>query len=198
MEPLTERQQQILDFVAHYSDGNGRPPSVREIARHFRIASPKAITDHLGALERKGHLRRRAGIARGIDLTQKQGGIPIVGRVAAGLPITAVENVEGSLEVGTMFGRGPFFAVRVVGESMRDAGIRDGDFVVVRKDGAVENRQIAVAYIDGDATVKRFHKHKNGYRLDPENPLFDPIYVDHTTSEFRLAGPVVGVIRKVL
>lgn len=197
MQPLTPRQQQILEFIRDHDEQNGRPPSVREIARHFRLASPRAVSDHLDALERKGHLQRRPGIARGIELTQGRGGIPIVGRVAAGLPITAVENVEGSLPVGGIFGRGEFFAVRVVGESMRDAGIHDGDFAIVRKDAPVAERQIAVAYIDGEATVKRFFKTASGYRLDPENAAFEPIPVDASTPDFRLAGPVVGVIRKM-
>ena len=196
MEPLTIRQREILDFIEIYSDEHARPPAVREIARHFRMASPKAVTDHLGALERKGHLRRHAGIARGIELTRRSGGIPIVGRVAAGQPITALENLEGSLDVGGVFGKGECFAVRVAGESMKDAGIHDGDFVIVRKDARVEEHQIAVAYIDGSATVKRFHKTASGYRLDPENQAFQPIHVDETTPDFRLAGRVVGVIRK--
>lgn len=197
MEPLTDRQRQILQFIESHADQHGRPPSVREIAGHFRIASPKGVSDHLAALERKGHLNRQAGIARGLQLVRRSDGVPIVGRVAAGAPITAEENIEGSLDVGGVFGRGEFFAVRVVGESMKDAGIHPGDFVIVHKDARVETNQIAVVYLDGEATVKRFHKTSDGYRLDPENPAFQPIFIDESTPDFRLAGPVVGVIRKL-
>lgn len=197
MEPLTDRQRAILEFLGEHAREHGHPPSVREIAAHFGIASPKGVSDHLQALERKGHIRRKPGLARGLELVNEPGGIPIVGRVAAGSPITAVEHVEGTLDVGAVFGRGSFFAVRVVGESMRDAGIRDGDFVIVREQARVEEGTIAVAYVDGEATVKRVRKTETGYRLDPENSAFEPIMVDETTPDFRLAGPVAGVIRRL-
>ena len=144
MEMLTDRQRAILEFLREYAREFGRPPAIREIARRFGIASPKGVSDHLQALERKGYIRRVKGLARGLELMHEPAGIPIVGRVAAGLPITAEENIEGSLDVGSVFGRGSFFAVRVVGESMRDAGIHNGDFVIVKAEGSVEEGAIAV------------------------------------------------------
>lgn len=174
----------------------GRPPSVREIARHFGMASPRAASDHLAALERKGYLRRSPRTARGLELLQTRSrGLPVVGRVAAGAPIEALEHVDEELDLGAMAADGRRFAVRVVGESMRDAGIRDGDYVIVEKDARVENGKMAVAYIDGEATVKWFERTAKCIRLLPDNPEFAPIVVDDTTPDFRLAGPVVGVIR---
>lgn len=194
-EDLTARQQQVLEFVQATSAERGRPPTVREIATHFGFASPKAASDHLAALERKGWIKKERFVARGLATEELPIGIPVVGRVAAGLPIDAVEHVEDHLPVGNLFGPGRFFAVRVVGESMRDDGIRDGDHVVVRMDSEVRQGQIAVAYLDGSSTVKRFHKTANGYRLDPANEAFAPIDVTSESGEFRLAGPVVGVLR---
>lgn len=194
-EDLTARQQQVLDFVQATSTARGRPPTVREIAAHFGFASPKAASDHLAALERKGWIKKERFVARGLATEEAPVGIPVVGRVAAGLPIDAVEHVEDHLPVGDLFGPGRFFAVRVVGESMKDDGIRDGDHVVVRTEAAVREGQIAVAYLDGCATVKRFRTTSNGYRLDPANEAFEPIEVTADSADFRLAGPVVGVLR---
>lgn len=194
-EPLTDRQQQVLDFVQASAAERGRPPTVREIAAHFGFASPKAASDHLAALERKGWIKKERFVARGLASNDPPPGIPVLGRVAAGAPIDAIEHVEDHLPIGDVFGPGRFFAVKVEGESMRDDGIRTGDHVVVKLDTEVRQGQIAVAYVDGQATVKRFFRTGEGVRLDPANPDFQPLFVTADTGEFRLAGPVVGVLR---
>jgi len=193
--PLTDRQKKILDYIQEQTRKDSRPPTVREIGAKFSIASPKGVTDHLDALESKGHLERTPGKSRGLRLVHNEAGIPIVGAVAAGTPIAAIENIEGTLDLQTMFGAQDLFAVRVKGHSMSGCGIVDGDYVVVRNRPTVENGTIAVAYIDGEATVKRFQTTATGYRLLPENQAFDPIEVDADCPGFSLAGPVVGVLR---
>ena len=197
MQTLTPRQQAILEFIANAVRASGMPPSVREIAAHFRIASPKGVTDHLAALERKGYLHREPGQARNIRLTHAPDAIPIVGTVAAGTPITALENHQGSVDLPELFGAADLFAVRVKGDSMRDAGILEGDLVVVKKDGRVEQNAVGVAYVNGEATVKRVRKTSAGYELIPENPAYTPLCIDDSTPDFTLAGPVVGVIRRL-
>jgi len=193
---LTDRQREILDYIEQHLEAEGRPPTVREVAARFHIASPKGAADHLAALERKGYIERTAGASRGIRLLKPTlRGIPLVGHVAAGHPITAIEQVEDVLELGPFFGKGDLFAVRVQGESMKDCGIMDGDLVIVNKNPDVPNGAIAVAYLDGEATVKRFSKTRNGYRLDPENEAFEPILIRSQEDHFELAGPVVGVVR---
>jgi repressor LexA len=198
--PLTERQRAVLEFVREHVATQGCPPTAREICRHFGFQSPHAATGYLRALERKGHLTRQAGQARNLRLRLKTGGIPILGDVAAGRPILAIENAGETLDIPTVFGPGILFAVRVKGDSMRDAGILDGDTVVVRHQPTVPEGAIGVAILNGEATVKRIRRCRQGYRLDPENERFYPILVsaaDARRSEFRLAGPVVGVVRKV-
>lgn len=197
MQTLTTRQQAVLEFITDAVRATGMPPSVREIAAHFRIASPKGVTDHLAALERKGYLHREPGQARNIRLTHAPDAIPIVGTVAAGTPITALENHDGRVDLPQLFGTNNLFAVRVKGDSMRDAGILEGDLVVVQKDARVEQNGVGVAYVDGEATVKRVRKTTDGYDLIPENSAYQPIRIDPATDTFTLAGPVVGVIRRM-
>jgi len=193
---LTERQQQILDFIRKATSWHGCPPTVREIAAHFQIASPKGVQDHLAALERKGHLTRRAGKSRNIRLSvPESSGIPIVGAVAAGQPIMAIENLAGTLELDHMFGDGRIFAVSVKGDSMTDFGILDGDYVVVRQQPTVDTGTIAVVYLDGEATVKKIVRTADGFQLVPGNERYSPITVDRTQLDFSIAGPVVGVVR---
>ena len=198
MQPLTEKQGKILEFIRDQVTTHGRPPTAREICSRFGFKSPRAATNHLNALEQKGHLRRDPRQARNLVLTDSAAGIPIVGRVAAGQPILAIENRDGVLDVAVAFGpRNDLFAVRVQGQSMRDAGIMDGDYVVVRQSPVVENGQIGVAYLEGEATVKRIVRTEAGYRLQPENPAFQPILVENPQADFRLAGPVVGLVRRM-
>ncbi len=196
-ESLTERQQEVLAFLADEVRHTGSAPSVREIARHFHMASPRAASDHLDALERKGYLARAPGRARNIRLTHDPSAIPIVGTVAAGAPILAEEHRVGEVDLPNLFGSGDLFAVRVQGDSMRDAGILEGDLVVVQKDGRIEQDGIGVAYLDGEATVKRIHRRTEGFNLVPENPAYRPIEITPETPGFALAGPVVGVVRRL-
>jgi repressor LexA len=198
---LTDRQRAILDYVRAQVVASGRPPTVREIGKAFGIAFPRAVSDHLLALETKGYIRRARLKSRGIELCDQPGGLRIVGEVAAGRPILAIENVTGNLDLESAFGLGELFAVRVKGDSMRDCGILDGDYVVVRKQPQVPDGAVVVAYIDGEATVKRLHRTHGGYRLQPANDSFRPIEIEQPKpgeeagTDFRIAGPVVGVVR---
>lgn len=192
---LTDRQREILAYIAERINTESSPPTVREIALHFAIASPRGVSDHLLALERKGCIMRSPRKSRGIRLTNVRKGIPIIGTVAAGAPILAVENFSGMLDLTDLSSRHDIFAVRVKGESMKNCGIMDGDYVIVRDQPQVENGTIAVAYVNGEATIKRIFKTRDGYALVPENDGFVPLLVDDRVSEFRVAGPVIRVVR---
>lgn len=198
MEALTSRQREVLEFIGKKIAADDCPPTIREVAHHFNFASPRAASDHVAALERKGYLTRQAGhSARGIRLIyQKQAGIPLLGRVAAGVPIEAVENYAGQIDVNGQYDDGNHFAVTVRGDSMRDAGILDGDCAIVRIQPAIEDGAIGVAILDGEATVKRIYRTPQGYRLQPANDAYRPIEVNAADSpEFSIAGLVVGIVR---
>jgi repressor LexA len=200
---LTEKQAAVLAFIRQQVRECGRPPTAREISARFGYASPRGATVHLKALQRKGAIRCAPRQARNITLTEPLDGIPIVGEVAAGQPILAIENITGSLDLTTAFGHGEVFAVHVKGDSMIDCGILNGDYVVVRRQPDVLNGLIGVAYLNGEATVKRIYKTRRGCRLQPENKSYDPIEIEGPREEnepppdFRVAGPVVGVVRMV-
>jgi len=170
-------------------------PSYRELARAMGLASVGAVQDHLAALERKGWLKRRP-LARGVELAVPARGIPILGRIAAGAPIEAIENVEGTIDVDAMYGPGAF-AVRVVGDSMTDAGIHDGDLAIIRPAPRVENGAIAAVAIDGQATIKKFHREHGAITLVPANKKYAPKIVREGDGEVRLLGRVVGIIRNL-
>jgi repressor LexA len=196
---LSPRQREILRFLADRAEEEGRFPSVREIGEYFALNSPATVSQHLDALEAKGYLRRRGGHLTLHPNVREERGIPIVGRVAAGVPITAEEHLEGRLAVNDLFGpRHDLFSVRVKGDSMEDAGIHDGDLVVVRKQERVRNGEICVAYLgeEQEATVKIFRRRDWGVELEPRNERYRPIRVagdDH----FRIGGKVVGVVRRL-
>jgi repressor LexA len=197
---LTKRQREVFDFICEVMREESRPPTVREIAEQFGFRSPKAATDHLDALERKGFIRRRNRKARNIEIREELSpqGIPIVGRIAAGSPITAVENLEGSLSTTAMFKADEdTFALQVQGESMTGAGILPGDYVIISGRGRVKEGAIAAVRIGDEATVKRVFTGKGRVRLKAENPDYDDIIVDKDSPEFAVYGPVVGVMRKV-
>jgi len=199
-EQLTDRQRQVLRFIIDSARETGFSPTVREIAGEFGFRSPKAASDHLAALERKGYIRRTAGRSRAIELTDEvriDRGVPIIGRVAAGTPIMAEENYEGVLDLQEVFGRDDVFALRVDGESMIDAGICDGDYVIVRRQDVIRNGEIGVAYIENDATVKRIFDEGDRFRLQPENANMDPIMVSSCDPDFRVGGKVLGVVRAI-
>lgn len=197
---LTGRQREVLDFIARWVDEKGFPPTLKEIADRFRLSSVNAVRDHLKALERKGYLRRRAGASRSLTLepgARIPPGHPIVGTVPAGTPVLGEENFEGYLDLNEYFGRGEgTFLLRVRGESMVGAGIHDGDIVAVHHQKEVGRGEIGVAFIDGEATVKRIFAEKGGWRLQPENPAMEPVRVRAGKEEFTIAGKVIGVIRR--
>ena len=200
---LTSRQQQVLDFINGCIQERGYPPTMREIGEHMGIRSTNGVNDHLKALERKGHLVRDDMKSRALRPIAGPGqwvDVPVLGRVAAGMPMLAVENVEDTVRVDRFFigASREVFALRVSGDSMIEDGIFDGDYIFVRKQVTADTGDIVVAMIDGEATVKRFHPEGERIRFQPANQAMDPIYVRQT--DFRsvdLLGVVVGVFRKV-
>lgn len=193
VKPLSKSQQKIFDYLKDCS-AEGRVPSVREICAETGLSSTSTVHHHLKALEEKGLITREHGVNRCIQISgeQKSVGVPVVGRVAAGYPILAVENVECYVPVPENIKRGrELFALRVQGESMINAGIFDDDIVIVHRTPVAENGEIVVALIGDEATVKRFYKENGHFRLQPENDDFEPIIADDVV----LLGKVVSLIR---
>jgi repressor LexA len=197
---LTKRQGEILNFIVRGVEEHGFPPTLQEIARRFRLSSANAARDHLLALERKGCLRRAADKSRALTLEpafRPPRGRPLLGTVPAGTPVMAEENFEGYLDLNEVFGRGGgTFLLRVRGESMNGVGIYDGDLAVVRQQEEVAPGEIGVAFLGEEATIKRVFPDQGGYRLEPENPAMEPIRIRDGDPEFRIAGKVIGVIRR--
>ncbi len=193
MKPLSKSQQKILDYLKKCSS-DGRVPSVREICAETGLSSTSTVHHHLNALEEKGFIIREHGVNRCIQISgeEKSVGVPVLGRVAAGYPILAVEDIECYVPVPESLKRGrELFALRVQGESMINAGILDDDIVVVNRTPVAENGEIVVALVGDEATVKRFYKEDGHFRLQPENDSFEPIIAD----EVVLLGKVISVIR---
>ena len=198
MERLTARQQQIFDLIKANLEDTGDPPTRAEIAQSLGFRSANAAEDHLRALARKGVIEMIPGASRGIRVVEQFNGIPIVGRVAAGEPILAEQNIEDYREIpsSTFHPHADYF-LRVQGQSMVDVGIMDGDLLAVHQQPTAENQQIVVARVDGDVTVKRL-KHtrsKHEIHLLPENRDYSPIIVDLRAQEFAIEGLAVGVVR---
>ena len=194
---LTEKQQAILDFIQKYLEEHQYPPSVREIGKQFGIY-PATVQDHLSALQRKGCLQKQRFQSRSISVPEsaRKGGIPVIGSVAAGIPLLAQENIEDILQMPEKWGAPGAFLLRVKGDSMVGAHILDGDFVLVHPQSTAAEGEIVVALIGDEATVKRFHKTERGITLKAENPRFSPIEIPRQDSEnFRIAGRVAGVMR---
>jgi repressor LexA len=194
---LTERQQSILDFINEYVDSNGFPPSVREIGRHFGIY-PATVQDHISALERKGVLQKKRFQSRTLSVpaSSRAPGIPIVGKVAAGQPLLAQENIEDMIHLPKDWAPAGAFLLKVQGKSMEGAHILDGDYVLVHPQQTAANGDIVVALIEDEATVKRFYKTERGITLKAENPKFQPIEIERSEgTSFRLIGRVMGVLR---
>lgn len=199
---LTKRQRDVLDFITEMIQKKGSPPTIREIGHMFKISSTNGVRAILSALTQKGYIRRKPLVSRGIELlTQSRASfmaIPLLGRIAAGLPILAVENIEGSIAVDRSFlPGGDIFSLKVVGDSMKDSGIFDGDYVLAKMQPTAEKGDVVVAVIGEEATVKRYLPEKNRIRLEPANPVFEPILVDKKSPEFRIAGKVIGLLRKM-
>jgi repressor LexA len=195
---LTDRQEEVLSFITGYLDRQGYPPTLKEIAAHFGMASPNAVRDHLRALEGKGFLRRAADKSRAmLVLGRPHRGFPLIGEVAAGSPVTAEENRQGFVDLGDFFGRDSgSFVHRVKGDSMIGAGIHEGDLVVVNHQPTLESGDIGVVFLGGEATVKRVFLEGNQVRLQPENDRLSPIVVRRDDPELRIGGRVIGVVRK--
>lgn len=200
MSDLTPRQQQILVFIRESIAENGLPPTRAEIARALGFRSANAAEEHLRALQRKGAIELIAGTSRGIvlrDVLREQLGLPLIGRVAAGRPILAEEHIEGRFQLDPrLFTPPPHYLLRVTGMSMRDAGILDGDLVAVHRTPEVRNRQIIVARLENEVTVKRYRQEGPVVWLLPENPEFAPIRVDLREQSLVIEGVVVGVLRR--
>ena len=207
MKELTPRQREIFEFIKESVVGIGRPPSLREIGEKFEINSTNGVRSVLEALERKEYIRRNRYLSRGIEIIKESPEhldedqlrkIPWVGRVAAGQPLWAEQNIEGNFYIDRSFVPGEhIFALKVTGDSMKNAGILDGDFVLVRRQQTAQRGEIVVAQIDDEATVKRFYLDKKRIRLEPENPDFGPIIVEKGAPGFNIAGKVIGLMRKM-
>ena len=194
-----ERSRKILAFIQRFTREKGYPPTIREIGEAFGIASTNGVRYYLTLLEKGGHLKRSGRISRGIGPTVPLGapGIPILGRVAAGRPVLAEENHEGTLEPAEMFGDpAGLFALRVRGDSMIEAGIMAGDYVVVRHQDHANAGEIVVALVGEEATVKYYRPREDSVELVPANPKYEPIVVAEE-SDFRILGTVRGVIRTI-
>lgn len=208
---LTARQQEIWQFLIEYTDGHGYPPTVREIGEAVGLASPSTVHAHLANLERAGLLKRDPSKPRALDLIghravaaappqhfEEVQRLPLLGQIAAGSPLLAEENVEDRIAVPEPLGRGADFLLTVRGDSMCEAGILDGDTLVVRKQEDASNGDVVVALVGDDeganeATVKTFYREHGRIRLQPENSALAPIYADHV----QVMGKVVGVFRSL-
>lgn len=199
MADLTPRQSQILKMIQDFIAETGMPPTRAEIAEELGFRSPNAAEEHLRALQRKGVLELMPGTSRGIQLKdslREQMGLPLVGRVAAGQPILAEQNIEAHYQVDkSLFRPKPHYLLRVQGMSMKDVGILDGDLVAVHRTPDVRSRQIVVARLEDEVTVKRYRQEGSLVWLMPENSEFAPIRVDLTHQPLVIEGVVVGVIR---
>ena len=201
-KPLTKRQQEVLEIVKDHIEESGYPPTRVDISQRLGFRSPNAAEEHLKALAKKGAIVLTPGTSRGIRLPDGiQGGIPVVGRVAAGDPILAAENIEDNVDLPpSFFHPRADYLLRVKGDSMINVGILDGDLLAVHKTNEATNGQIVVARIESEVTVKRFKRTKNPNQifLLPENDDFSPIEVDLENQAFQIEGRSVGVIRQNL
>lgn len=198
--PLTARQEKLLRLIETSHATRGYVPSLHELAQAMGIASLQGVKDHLTALERKGYIRRTPGRRRAIEvlqpLTPLTGSLPILGRVAAGRALLAVENREGTLSLSPeLLGTGEHFALRVQGDSMIDAGIHDGDYVIVRQQETANSGEIVVALLGEDVTVKRLRKKGATLMLEAANPAYAPIPLTKRAPPPRILGTVVGLYR---
>ena len=209
---LTSRQREIFDFIKKFIKERSCPPSVREIGEHFQIY-PRAVFDHLKAIERKGYLRRRGSMSRGLEVLVFQGGepygegsrkegklpireIPIVGRVAAGRPTLAIEHLEGTIPLPSEWVKGKeVFLLKVGGDSMSPYILPD-DYVVVRSQSTAENGDVVVSLVGEEATVKRFFKKGKGIELKPDNEHWETIQIEEGTGDVQILGKVIGMFRK--
>jgi repressor LexA len=226
-EKLTQTQEKALNFLREFLGEKGFPPTLREIASHFGLKGPKGPQKTLHILERKGYIRKTPGGSRAIEILKPQIGrlrtamvqgrrsgllyeknvrsasvptvsLPIVGRVTAGDPILAIENIEGYVNFDrNLVSSEDVFLLRVKGDSMIDAHIQDGDFALVKPQKDAENGEIIVALIDDEATIKRIFKKRDLIRLEPANPNMEPIVVKKGEKRITIIGKVIGIFRKI-
>src|SRR5215813_15518557 len=202
--PVTAKQRRIFEFIRRYIDSNQEAPTIAEIGRQFQMRSTASVHAVLTALEREGLIKRIPNVSRGIQIVQKESGggdddnneIPLLGTVAAGMPIEAILSHDTVSVPKDLQGHGRTFALRVRGESMIEENIQDGDIIIVASQKTAENGQVVVALIDGNyATVKKFYREPDFIRLEPANPQFKPIFVK-TPERIQIQGVVRGLIRK--
>jgi repressor LexA len=202
---LTERQKEVFEFLKDFLRERGFPPTLREIASHFGLRGPKAPKKTLNILERKGYIRKVPGGSRAIEILSYPQfslthilSVPIVGRVRAGEPLLAIENIEGYINLDrSLVSSGDVFLLRVQGDSMIEAHIQDGDFALVKPQPNAENGEIVVALIEDEATIKRIFKKRDLIRLEPANPKMEPIVVKKGEKKITIVGKVVGIFRKI-
>jgi repressor LexA len=200
--PLTKRQREILTYLSAYAEQNGYAPSFEEIAAHFNYTSLATVHEHLSNLQRKGYIKRSFNESRAIEIlpseaTPRAVELPLLGQVAAGMPIEALDHNETMAVPDALLGRsGGHYVLRVRGSSMVDEQIRDGDFVVVNERQRADNGEMVIALIHGDAaTVKRFYRERDGrIRLQPANEAMEPMYLHE--NDIAIKGVVVGVVRR--
>ena len=203
---LTKRQQDILDFIEAFMQERGYPPTLREIGNQFGISSTNGVRVNLAALEKKQYIRRRPWLSRGIEIigspkVQRTDGevgyVPIIGKVAAGEPIFAAENIEGMLAVDDSFIQTKkVFALKVHGDSMKNAGILDGDYILARRQHSAEPGEIVVFIVGDEITVKRYDSRGDKIIMIPENEAYETKKMPRNSPELQVAGKVVGVMRK--
>ncbi|MEW6008240.1 MAG: transcriptional repressor LexA [Candidatus Omnitrophota bacterium] len=203
MQDLTRKQKQILNFIKDCWLKNNSTPTLREIMAHFGFKALGTAQDYLAVLEKKGYIKRERDKARAIFLTGIRKTlrdiveVPVLGRVAAGSPILAVENIEGYVAIDKTWAKGEnIFALKVQGDSMINAGIYNGDFVIVKQQPIAENGEIVVALINDEATVKRFYKNDDTITLKAENPAIPPFAFHPEDATISILGKVIGVYRK--
>ncbi|MFA7405614.1 MAG: transcriptional repressor LexA [Pelobacteraceae bacterium] len=215
MIQLTDRQKMVFDFIGHYQKQHGYPPTMQEIAGHLNINGNLGVMRHLTALEKKGYLTRTPGSSRSIRLTsitsdyqemaERIGDmdhpsvfLPVVGTVRAGMPQPPVEDIQEYYSVDRTVARsGGTFFLKVTGDSMINAAISEGDLALIRPQSIAQDRDIVVALVDGEATLKRFYRESNHIRLQPENPAYDPIVIRAEQGEVTIVGKMVGLFRNM-
>jgi repressor LexA len=216
MNLITDRQKMVYNFIANFQQQHGYPPTMQEIAGHLNISGNLGVMRHLTALEKKGYLTRTPGISRSIKLAssrftyadtpermihsedQFSNFLPVVGTVRAGMPQPPEEDIQEYYSIDRNVARsGGTFFLKVKGDSMIDAAIREGDLALIRPQAIAQNRDIVVALVDGDATLKRFYREADHIRLQPENPAYEPIVIRAEQSEVIIVGKMVGLFRSM-
>ena len=202
---LTKKQKRVLLFLEDFIQEHGFPPTVREIAHHLKMSGPHSAKRFLDMLQKKGFIRRLPKSSRAIELIHSITPtlspvrmVPLIGRVRAGKPLLAEENIESTMALDKHFARwNNVFLLRVVGESMVEAQIRDGDYALVKPQPTIDNGEIAVILLNDEATIKRFFKQKNTIRLEPANLYMKPITINPGDADVIIVGKVVGILRNI-